>query len=86
MKIIKPTAISQVPNAPPDGVIVHRKYRDEADVLVYDVRARASTRQAQVRGRAVAGQRRGVPAALLQLPGARCQLPGATSKLMYMLA
>jgi hypothetical protein len=39
----------QVPNAPPDGVIVHRKYRDEGDVLVYDVRCRASTRQAQVR-------------------------------------
>ena len=37
----------QSPGAPPDGVIVHRKYRDAADALVYDVRCRAATRQAQ---------------------------------------
>jgi hypothetical protein len=39
----------QVPHAPPDGVIIHRKYRDDSDTLVYDVRCRSSTRQAQAR-------------------------------------
>lgn len=37
----------QVPGAAPDGVIIHRKYRGDDDVLVYDVRCRAHTRQPQ---------------------------------------
>lgn len=37
----------KMPNMPPDGVNVHRKYRGPDDQLVYDVRCRGSTPQAQ---------------------------------------
>lgn len=35
----------QQPGAPPDGILVHRKYRDEDDVLVHDVRCSPNTNQ-----------------------------------------
>lgn len=39
----------QQPGAPPDGIIVHRKYRsEESDVLVHDVRCNPTNNQVRV--------------------------------------
>lgn len=54
---------SQQHNAAPDGVIVHRKYRSEADdVLVHDVRCNPNNNQVRLAwcGRAGHGRSTGV--------------------------